>query len=189
MGLSPILKRLLFVRQFDIDKGKITLLGDKEIMLSASALLELQEIDETKLYDIAKKSSFKNFVSFVKHAKVYEKVKDVFIGDIARLGRKIGQTDEGTIAVLQDVFNVYGLGEMTIDKIENSSKQALVIVRESTIAEEWLKKKRERADDPVCTLTAGVIAGVFTYIFGKEVDCVEIKCMAKSGPYCMFKVG
>lgn len=189
MVLSPILKKLLFVRQFDIDKGKINLLGDKEIMLNASALLELQEIDQTKLYDIAKKSSFKNLVSFVQHAKVYEKVKDVFIGDIARLGRKIGQTDEGTITVLQEIFNVYGLGDMTIEKIDNSDKQALIVVRESTIAEEWMKKRREKAENPVCAITAGVIAGIFSYIFGKELDCVEIKCMARGSPYCLFKVG
>ena len=71
MVLSPILKKLLFVRQFDIDGGKIKLLGDREIMLNASAILELQSIDESKLYDIAKKSSLKNLVSFVEHAKVF----------------------------------------------------------------------------------------------------------------------
>jgi len=189
MVLSPILKKLLFVRQFDIDKGKITLLGDREVMLNASALLELQEIDQTKLYEIAKKASFKNLVSFVKHAKVYEKMRDVFISNIARLGRKIGQTDEGTITVLQEIFNVYGLGEMTIEKIDNPDKMALIIVRESTIAEEWMKRKHEKAESPVCAITAGIIAGIFTYIFGKEIDCVEIKCMARGSPYCLFKVG
>src|SRR3989344_2877071 len=106
--LSPILKKLLFVRQFDIDAGKITLLGDREIMLNASAVLELQEIDETKLYDLAKKSSFKNLIDFVEHAKVYDKVKDNFIVNIAKLGKKIGETDAGTIKTLQEIFNVYG---------------------------------------------------------------------------------
>lgn len=189
MGLSPILKKLLFVRQFDIEKGKINLLGDKEVMLNASALLEMQDIDETKLYDIAKKSSFKNLVSFVKHAKVYAKVKDVFIGDIARLGRKIGETDEGTISVLQDIFNVYGLGEMMIEKVDNSGHEALVVVRESTMADEWMKSRKERPESPVCAVTAGIIAGIFSYIFNKEVDCAEIKCMARGSPYCLFKVG
>ena len=50
MVLSPIIKKLMFVRQFDIDKGKIELLGGRQIMIHASAVLELQEIDEGKVY-------------------------------------------------------------------------------------------------------------------------------------------
>jgi predicted hydrocarbon binding protein len=189
MVLSPILKKLLFVRQFDIDGGKIKLLGDREIMLNASAILELQSIDESKLYDIAKKSSLKNLVSFVEHAKVYNKMKDVFITNISRLGRKIGESDEGVIKTLQEIFNVYGLGEMLIQDIDNSSRKAIVAVRESTIAEEWLAKNKKRAKSAVCTLTAGVIAGMFSYIFKKEVDCIEARCKAQGGGHCLFRVG
>ena len=92
MSLSPILKKLLFVRQFDIDKGKITLLGDNEIMLHASALLELQEIDVSKTYEAAKQSSLRQLASVVEHAQVYGRIRDVFVKEIAQLGRKKGQT-------------------------------------------------------------------------------------------------
>ena len=95
--LSPFLQRLLFVNQFEIDKGRIKILGDSQIMLNASAILGLQEIDESKLYEIAKKSSLNNLVRFVEHAKVYGKMKDVFMKQLAELGQKIGQSDEGTI--------------------------------------------------------------------------------------------
>jgi len=188
MVLSPILKKLLFVRQFDIDNGKITLLGDREIMLSASAILELQAIDESKLYAAAKKSAFRDISGIVEHAKVYDKMKSVFISDIARLGAKIGETDVGVLKTLQDLFNVYGLGEMSIADINNTKKQALINIKDGTLAEEFLKKKRARSKEAVCTLTAGVIAGVFSYIFGKEVDCVEAKCKAQGYSNCMFKV-
>lgn len=191
MALSPMLKKLLFVRQFDIDAGKITLLGDREIMLHASAILELQEMDESKLYDIAKKSSFKNFEGFVEHAKVYGKMKGVFIDEIERLGKKMGETDQGTIQTLQDIFNVYGLGEMSIQKLDNSSKEALVAIKDSTIAEQWMDKNKKlgKSKSGVCSLTAGVIAGIFSYIFKKEIDCGEIKCKACSESYCLFKIG
>jgi len=188
MVLSPILKKLLFVRQFDIDNGKIKLLGDSEIMLNALAILELQEIDESKLYDIAKRSSFKKMSSFVEHAKVYKKMKDVFMTDAARLGTKIGETDTGVIKTLQELFNVYGLGEMLIQEIDNKQKEALIMIRKGTLAQEWMKKKRTKSKMPVCTLTSGVIAGIFSYIFKKEVDCVEAKCIAQGYGQCMFKV-
>lgn len=188
MTLSPILKKLLFVRQFGIDNGRIDLLGGREIMLNASAILELQDIDESKLYDLGKKSGFKNISGAVEHAKVYKKVRDVFIDDIADLSRKIGQTDEGVIRVLQDIFNVYGLGEISIEKIDNKGREALVIVRDSAISEEWRKKYKKHSKTPVCTVTSGVIAGMFSYILGKEIDCVEVKCSAQGNNYCLFKV-
>lgn len=189
MALSGMLKKLLFVRQFDIDKGKITLLGDREIMLHASAILELQEMDETKIYQAAKQSSLKNIAGAVEHAKVYGKMRDVFMDEIAALGNKIGQSDEGVINTLQEIFNIYGLGEINIQELNNNEKKALVVIRDSALVEEYTKKNKSRAKSGVCALTAGVIAGLFSYIFGREVDCIEEKCKAQGNSYCLFKVG
>ena len=189
MPLSPMLKKLLFVRQFDIDKGKINLLGSAEVMLNASAILGLQEIDETKVYKAAKESSLKDISGAVEHAKVYGKMREVLIEEIAELGKKIGQTDAGTIKTLQDIFNVYGLGEMAITNIDNAKKQAIISLRSSTIAESWQESNRTRAKKPVCSLTAGVLAGMFSFIFGKEVECVEDKCKSQGNGYCLFKIG
>jgi|SRR3989344_2988554 len=188
MPLSEILKRLLFVRQFDIDKGKIVLLGQRQIMLDASVILELQEIDESKMYDIGKKSGFSNIKGFVQHAKVYDKVKDIFIKEVVNLGKKIGETDEGTIKTLQSIFDVYGLGDMSIEKIDNEGKQALIRLKDSAIAEEWINKNKHRSKIPACTLTAGIIAGIFSFIFDKKLDCVEMECKATGKGYCLFKV-
>ncbi len=189
MAFSPILKKLLFVRQFDIDQGKINLLGDREIMLHASAILALQEIDETKLYQAAKESSIKNMSGAVEHAKAYGHVREVFVAEIAELGKKIGQTDQGTIKTLQDIFNVYGLGEMVIQQLENTTKQAVVVIKDSAMADEYIKKRKAKSKDPVCAVVAGVIAGMFSFIFGKEVECLEQKCKAQGNGYCLFKVG
>jgi len=189
MALSSILKRLLFVRQFDINEGKINLLGDREIMLDASALLALQEIDKSGLYNIGKKEGISKMKGAVQHANVYKEMKDVFIQEIARLGKKIGESDEGTIKTLQEIFNIYGLGEMTIQEIDNKAKSAVVLIKESTIAEEWAKRNKGRSKIGVCSLTAGVIAGMFSYIFDKEIDCSEERCRAAGNSYCLFRVG
>ena len=188
MVLSPILKKLMFVRQFDIDKGKVTLLGQRQIMLDASVLLELQDIDESKLYDVAKKAGFSNIKGIVQHAKVYGRVKEIFSAEITDLGKKIGETDEGTIKTLEEIFDLYGLGEMNIEEIDNDKKQAIVSVRESVIAEEWIGKNKKKSKEAVCSLTAGILAGVFSFIFEKKVDCVEAKCKAQGNSNCLFKV-
>jgi predicted hydrocarbon binding protein len=187
--LSPFLQKLLFVNQFGIDKGEINMLGDKLIMLHASAILELQDIDESKLYDIAKKSSLKNLVAFVEHAKVYGKIKNVVIKELIELGQKIGQTDAGTIKTLEDLFNINGLGKMNIKSLDNANKEVIISVLDSTIALEWLEKNKKESKNAVCTLTAGVLAGMFSYIFGEDVDCVEVSCKAKGDNTCEFKVG
>lgn len=189
MTLSPILKKLMFVRQFEIDQGKIKVLGDREIMIHASAILELQNMDETKLYDIAKEAGKANISGAVEHAKVYGKMKDVFISEIAELGKKIGETDEGTLKTLQQLFDIYGLGQMAIEDINNKDKTAIIMVKDSSLADEFLEKKKSKSKTAVCTLTSGVIAGMFSYIFGKEVDCVEEKCKAKGEGNCLFNVG
>ncbi len=188
MTLSPLLKKLLFVRQFSIDGGKINLLGEREVMLDASAILELQSIDESKLYDIGKKASFKNLVEVIEHARVYSSMKDLFIAEIANLGKKIGQTDKGTLMTLKDFFNIYGLGELSVDHIDNSKKEALVSIKESTLAQEWMAKNKKKSKSAVCALTAGIIAGMFSYVFDKQMDCVESKCSAQGASKCSFKV-
>ena len=187
--LSSFLQKLLFVNQFSIDKGKICLLGDNLVMLHASAILELQDIDETKLYEIAKKSSLNNLVAFVEHAKVYGKIKNVIIKELIELGQKIGQTDEGTIKTLEDLFNINGLGKLSINNLDNEKKEALISISDSIIALEWLEKNKKESENAVCTLTAGVLAGMFSYIFGEDVDCVEVSCKAKGDDICGFKIG
>ncbi len=179
----------MFVRQFDIDKGQIKLLGGREIMLHASAILELQEIDESKIYEAAKQSGMKNLEGAVEHAKVYGKMKDVFLNEISKLGEKIGNNEEGVISTLQEIFNIYGLGEMTIHEIDNKSNKALIIVRDSALAGEYISSKRTKSKTGVCTLTSGVLAGMFSYIFGKKVDCKEEKCKAQGNAYCLFRIG
>lgn len=187
--LSPFLQKLLFVNQFGINKGKISMLGDKLIMLHASAILELQDIDESRLYEIAKKSSLNNLVTFVEHAKVYGKIKNVIIKELVQLGQKIGQTDEGTIKTLENLFDINGLGKINISNLDNVKKEVLINISDSTIAIEWLEKNKKKSKNAVCTLTAGVLAGMFSYIFGEDVDCVEVSCKAKGEDFCEFKIG
>ena len=172
MALSAILQKLLFIKQFDITKGKIKIFGDKQIMLDASAILEMQEIDNSHLYVLGKRSSIENLSGLVAHAKMYDKVKDAMVLNIGRLGKKIISSDQGVLKTLQEVFNVYGLGEMVIQEVDHNSKKATVIVKNSTIAEVWKEKNRAISRHPVCTLTAGVVAGMFSFIFAKPVDCI-----------------
>ncbi len=188
MVLSPFLQKLLFVNQFEISNGKVSILGSRNVLLHASAILELQELDETKLYDLAKKSSFKNMGSFVNHARVYGKMKSAVLKELAALGKKIGESDEGALRTVEHLFNIYGLGQLTIRDVDNKEFHALLTLKDSSIALEWMEKFKGRSNNAVCTLTAGVLAGMFSYLFGKEVDCVESGCKAQGKAGCSFEI-
>ena len=185
--LSPLIKKLLFVRQFEIDQGKISILGKRHIMLSDQALLELQEIDETKFYDLVKRATIKQLGDFVDHAKVYENLKGTLLTDVDNLSKKLGGR-EGIVKTLQNIFDLYGLGLIEIEKLNNDKKEAIIKVRDSTIAKAYKDKGRQKSKKPVCVITAAVIASIFSFLFKKQVDAAEVRCLAQGSGFCEFVV-
>jgi len=176
----------MFVRQFSIDQGKIEIFGGRYIMLDASDFLVLQEIDTSKVYEGAKKNAEAGLKGMVEHAQVYKGLKGQSMKNIAELAKKIGKNDEGVIKTLQMIFEIYGLGKLNISQLDNEKKTAQLRVDHSTIAEAQLKKGKSKK--PVCAITSGILAGIFSYIFSKDVHCIEKKCKAVSGNVCEFEV-
>jgi len=186
MGLSSLLQRLLFVNQFNVIDGKIEVLGNRYIMLDASDILVLQDIDKTKTYSTAKDMSKNNLKNLVEHASVYKGMKDQSMKNIAELSKKIGKTDDGVIKTLQSLFEIYGLGKLEIMNLDNDKKQVILRIKGSSLGLAQLDKQKSKTT--VCTLTSGVLAGIFSYIFKKDVDCVENKCIAKGDEVCEFLI-
>lgn len=184
--LSALLQRLLFVNQFNIIDGKIEILGNRYIMLDASDFLVLQEIDTTKMYRIAKDLSKNNLSNMVEHAQVYKGMKDQSLRNIAELSKKIGKSDDGVIKTLQSLFELYGLGKLEIVDLNNEKKKAILRVHQSTLALAQLKKGK--SNHVVCTLTSGILAGIFSYIFQKNVDCGENVCLSMGKDFCEFEI-
>jgi predicted hydrocarbon binding protein len=186
MALSSLLQKLLFVNQFNIIDGKVEILGNRYIMLDANDLLILQEIDKTKTYSTAKNMSKNNLKSFVDHASVYKGIKDQSMKNIAELSKKIGKTDDGVIKTLQSLFEVYGLGKLEIINLDNDKRKVTLRIKGSSLALAQLDKGKVKTT--VCVLTCGVLAGIFSYIFKKDVNCTENKCIAKGDDICEFMV-
>ncbi|MEM4625355.1 MAG: 4-vinyl reductase [Candidatus Pacearchaeota archaeon] len=182
--LSPFLQKLLFVKQFKINEGEINLLGNRLVMLNASNILVLQEIDKTKMYSVSKSTGESNIKTIIEHAQVYRGLKDQTIREIIELSKRINHSEEGAIKTLQEIFNIYGLGKMIITNLDNKNKEAQTIIQNSSLALEQLKKGKSKKE--VCIVTSGILAGTFTYLFNKNVDCIEIKCLAKGDEDCEF---
>lgn len=189
MPLSSFLQKLMFVNQFSINDGEIKLLGDSYIMLNSESILVLQEIDKSKTYNMAKSSSKADMKSLVSHAQVYKDIKAQELKNIANLNSKIGKSDEGTLRTLESLFDIYGLGKLKILDLNNEKKTVLVQVEKSTIALKHKEKEKGKSKEAVCALTAGIIAGIFSFIFKKDVQAVEQKCLGKGDEYCEFHIG
>ena len=186
MGLSALLQKLLFIKKFSAEKGKIEILDSRYVLLNAESLLVLQEIDKTKMYKVIKDASKSNMKKLVQHASVYKNIKDQSLKNIAELSQKIGKSEEGIVKTLQSLFEIYGLGDLEIVELDNENHKASLRIRDSSLAYYQLKKGKSK--EPVCSLTAGILAGIFSYLFKKEVDCVEINCHAQGNDLCEFKV-
>ncbi len=158
--LSSFVKKLMFARQFDIADGKISVLGINQVMLPADLLDFLQNTDQ------------KNFYKYVKLS-----VKK----DSAAYAHKIGSTEEGLQKNVADIFETFGIGRMSIEAIDNSRQTATIRVDDSPFTEKHSK--------PNCLLTAAVLAGIFSFIFRKDVDGKEEKCIAAHAQYCEFTIG
>jgi predicted hydrocarbon binding protein len=184
--LSALIQKLLFVNQFNIANGKINILGKDYILIDPFTFLILQNIDDSTAYKTAKTGSEKSLKELVEHAKVYQNVKDQSLKEIALLSQKVGKTDDGTIKTLQKVFEIYGLGKLTITNLDNKNKTATLKIENSTMAKAHSKKGNSKKT--VCTLCAGVLAGIFSYVFKKDIDCIETKCLAQGNNFCEFKI-
>jgi len=147
--LSPFLKKLLFVRQFSIDKGQIDILGQNQIMLPSDLIAELQIIDHDKVYNIVKKHITVSMESYAK---------------------RIGSSTTGIIKSSQDIFETFGLGQFQILKLDNPKKIANITILKSSICDSCKKLKLKKEG---CLLEAA-LAGMFAFLFKTEVT-VETK--------------
>lgn len=161
--VSAFLKKLMFARQFEIDNGKITILGQNLIMLPGYLIIELQEIDAHKTYQFAKFQTNKLIESY-----------------FYKIGSNFTRSDN----TVCDVFNNFGLGKLQL--VENNENITIVNVSDSTIARDFLKKNEGFTDKCVCHITAGVLAGMFSFLKKKDVNATEKECHAKRDEKCKF---
>ncbi len=158
--LSPFLKKLLFARQFFIVDGKIEILGKKQVMLPSDFILELQRLEPELAYNTVKK---------------------VMMNDIKDYATKLGANGESMIKNIDDLFETFGLGKLEIINLDNKKKTCIVRVHNSPI---MTNKKGESNFE----ITNSIIAGMFSFLFSKEVDTKQIKRAGRDFDYCEYIV-
>jgi predicted hydrocarbon binding protein len=85
---------------------------------------------------------------------------------------------------LIDMFAEHGWGKIRLDLTRHN--QGLIVV---TIEEPIYAAITGKSDKPVESLTAGLLAGLFSSVFEQDLDCVQTQCVACGHKETTFLVG
>ncbi len=165
--LNEFIKRLMFLRQFSMENSRIELLKQDQFLLDTDFVALIQDINKEEFYKIIKKNAEEK-------VKSYTKI----------LGSNPASISEDTLAAL---FGSLGFGKIEIMKLNREDKRVFLNLTDSPIVKAY-KKMGKKGKEPVCLFISAVLAGSFSAIFGKSVDCEEKSCSIKGGKSCNFVV-
>jgi predicted hydrocarbon binding protein len=164
--LSDFIKKLMFIHQFNISKGDVSMLGVHDILLPA----EILQLINTPNKDLYKKLK-----------ATFKRTFDVFL-------MKIGSsTLEQKYQNMMDILNTMGIGDVEQEFINSAQHQAIMKVYKSPLIELAIQNG-EKNKGPYCNVTKAILAGAFSSLFNRDIDCTETKCSITGTEYCQFAI-
>jgi len=113
------------------------------------------------------------------HKKIYLAVKK---GTFEKLSKKSKTNPKKELKLMEKTFTELGWGEIKNIDMQQESKKAIIILKNSPLAASLKGKTKLPAD----VLLRGALAGIFSKIFNEDIDCVESECSALQGKQCKF---
>lgn len=143
--LSSFLKKLLFARQLLMIDGRIQVLGKDQVMLPSGIFVALQGLDDRKYYAVIKEGIQKNMQEYTK---------------------RMGATAQGMFKITGDIFETFGLGKPEILLLDQKTKTAIVRFHDPPVARDCHDQNLKE-----CIVLSAALAGMFSFLFKKDVDC------------------
>ncbi len=84
---------------------------------------------------------------------------------------------------MMEMGSQIGWGRFELEKLDLSGKYLVVRVYHSPFAESY-----GTSSTGICHIIRGVLSGMGSVIFEKEIDAKELPCLAKRDTYCRFKI-
>lgn len=157
--ISSFLKKLLFARQFFIIDGKIEVLGKKQVMLPSDVICELQKINSRQAYNTVKKT---------------------MTNDLKDYAKKLGSGEEGMLKNVESIFETFGLGKLQIVDLDNKNKRCAMRLHGPSLV------MPNNLDE--FGITPAILAGIFSFLFDKDVDAKQTKPYGKGFDYCEYTI-
>lgn len=90
---------------------------------------------------------------------------------------------EEIIHFMVEMGSQIGWGRFELERFDGKNKVLIVKVYHSPFAEGYGPSSKA-----VCHMIRGVLGGMASSVFGKEIESKEISCLAKGDQYCRFEV-
>lgn len=116
-------------------------------------------------------------------AVLYNAGKEVGDRAAKRLSEMFNIEGKELVQAFAQAVKATGWGVTEVSGIDMKKHSATIIVKDCFEAAAWRKKPYV-----VCHWTRGYLAGYMSTVFGKPVEAVETKCMAKGDEHCQFKI-
>ena len=160
-------KKLMFARLLNFEKGNLTLLDQKVLIVPFSLMALLMQIYlknkalERAVYNVMKDSVY-NFC---------------MVGD-----KRFHFKPKKLLEVLLQLTEMNGYGEIKVGKLDFEKKRVVFITK--GLPSKTLEKKKNTYAD---TFWCGMLAGGMSYIFKDEtIETLEIACVISGAPTCKF---
>ncbi|MFH0955091.1 MAG: 4-vinyl reductase [Candidatus Micrarchaeota archaeon] len=88
------------------------------------------------------------------------------------------------VSFLEEYFTASGWGKLSHVQIDETNHRAIMVVDENPVAISLQGKSAK----PVDHVYRGVLAGMFSKLFGVDVDCVEHQCACQGRKTCEFVI-
>lgn len=165
--LNEFIKRLLMMRLYTMEPSRIELLKQEQFLIDTDFIAQVQDCEPDNFYAMVKKNAMQK-------TKDYTKV----------LGSSAPNISEDT---LQALFGALGFGNIQIMQLNREKKHVFLQLLDSPIVKAYKKMKKKSAK-PVCLFVSAVLAGAFSAILEKDVNCEEKSCAIKGGKKCDFVI-
>jgi predicted hydrocarbon binding protein len=95
----------------------------------------------------------------------------------------LGFSDEEIIRFMMDMGSQIGWGRFELERFDSDKKRIIIKVHHSPFAEGY-----GSSSEPVCHMIRGVLGGMASLVFGKDVESKELSCLAKGDECCRFEI-
>lgn len=117
------------------------------------------------------------------NVKIYSAIKASVKNDLLKqFNIDFGLNGNKSLELVEQFFTASGWGNLQNVNLDLQKNHAIVSVSNSPFASELAGKISTESDH----LIRGVLAGLFSYAFNEDVDCVETKCLCTGGEQCQF---
>ncbi|MFH1751901.1 MAG: 4-vinyl reductase [archaeon] len=167
--------KLLMTKSLEFKDGEISLLKNPALLLPVNVVCSMiHELIQEDNYAVA-------------YHMIYSGTKLGVISYSHELVKNFHLKKQELMKIFLQIAALAGYGKIDVKNVDYKLKRAIIHATESPVAQTYVKEYG-RSKFFVDVINAGFFAGVFSILFEENVDCIELKCIARGDSECEFIV-